>query len=105
MRPKCLTIQMKAILAHFYVVRIGLFSVNYCSLEILEAGLVIPTFKSVDETLVCDHSNKSYRAVLSCGTVCHAVQGGSYFFDLRIKSLCVTKPCVYCPVLCTGPQK
>ena len=32
------------------------------------------TFKSVDETLVCDHSNESYCAVLSCGTVCYAVQ-------------------------------
>ena len=35
------------------------------------------TFKSVDEILVCDHSNESYRAVLSCGTVYYAVQGGS----------------------------
>ena len=26
-------------------------------------------FKSVHETLVCDHSNESYRAVLSCGIV------------------------------------
>ena len=31
----------------------------------------------VDESLVCDHSNESYRAVLSCGTVYYAVQGGS----------------------------
>ena len=30
---------------------------------------VVLTFKSVDETLVCDHSNESYWAVLSCGTV------------------------------------
>ena len=30
--------------------------------------------ESVDETLVCDHSNESYRAVLSCGTVYCAVQ-------------------------------
>ena len=29
---------------------------------------VVLTFESVDETLVCDHSNKS-RAVHSCGTV------------------------------------
>ena len=29
---------------------------------------VVLTFKSVDETLVCDHSNESYRAVLSCDT-------------------------------------
>ena len=35
--------------------------------------------KSVDKTLVCDHSNESYRAVLSCGTVYYAVLGGSNF--------------------------
>ena len=36
------------------------------------------TFKSVDETLVCDHSNESYRTVFSCGSVYsvnYAVQG------------------------------
>ena len=27
---------------------------------------VVSTFYSVDETLVCDHLNKSYRAVLPC---------------------------------------
>ena len=36
------------------------------------------TFKS-DETLMCDHSNESYWAVLSCATVYYAVQGGSNF--------------------------
>ena len=35
---------------------------------------VVQTFKSVDETLVCDHSNDSYWALLSCGTVCCAVK-------------------------------
>ena len=40
---------------------------------------VVLTFKSVDETLVRDHSNKSYWAVLSIGTVYYAVQGGSNF--------------------------
>ena len=34
---------------------------------------VVLTFKSVIESLVCDHSNESYRAVLSCGTVYDAV--------------------------------
>ena len=29
--------------------------------------------------LVCYHSNESNREVLSCGTVYHAVQGGSTF--------------------------
>jgi len=40
---------------------------------------VVLTFKSVDEILVCDHSNESYWAVLSCGTVYYAVQRGSNF--------------------------
>ena len=40
---------------------------------------VVLTIKSVDETLVCDHSNESYRAVLSCGTFYYAVQGGSNY--------------------------
>jgi len=35
------------------------------------------TFESVDKIPKCDHSNKSYRAVLSCGAVYYAVQGGS----------------------------
>ena len=30
---------------------------------------VVLTVKSVGETLVCDHSNKCYSAVLSCDTV------------------------------------
>ena len=38
---------------------------------------VVRTFESVDEILKCDHSNKSYRAVLSYGAVYYAVQGGS----------------------------
>ena len=40
---------------------------------------VVLTFESVDEILKYDHSNESYRAVLSCGTVYYAVQGGSNF--------------------------
>ena len=40
---------------------------------------VILTLKSVDEILKCDHSNESHRAVLSCGAVYYAVQGGSNF--------------------------
>ena len=38
---------------------------------------VVLAFKSVDETLVCDH--ESYWSVLSCSTVYYAVQGGSNF--------------------------
>jgi len=34
---------------------------------------VVQTFESVDDTLVCDHSNESFRVVLSCGTVCYTV--------------------------------
>ena len=40
---------------------------------------VVQTFKFVDETLVCDHSNESYWAILLCGTVNYATQGGSNF--------------------------
>ena len=36
-------------------------------------------FELVDEILKCDHSNESYSAVLSCGTVYYAVQGRSNF--------------------------
>ena len=39
-------------------------------------------FESVDEILWCYHSNESYWAVLSCGTVVYAVQGSSTFWDL-----------------------
>ena len=34
---------------------------------------VVLTFTSVGETVMCDHSNESYWAVLSCGTVYYAV--------------------------------
>ena len=36
-------------------------------------------FKSVDESLECDHSNKSYCAVLSFGIAYYTVQGDSNF--------------------------
>ena len=49
---------MKAIEQYFHVV---LFIVLY---------KVVLTFESVDETLVCDHLNKSYWAVVSSGAVC-----------------------------------
>ena len=57
---QCVTIQMKATEQYFHVV---LFIILY---------KVVLTFKSVDETLVCDHSNVSYRAVLSCEVVHYA---------------------------------
>ena len=67
MKPWCVTIQLKGIMQYFHVV---LFITPYK--EVL-------TFESVDETLVCDHSIESHYAVLSCGTVSYAVQGGSNF--------------------------
>ena len=57
-----LTIQMKATKQYFPVV---LFIMLY---------KVVPTFESVDEILKCDHSNESYWAILSCGTVYYPVQ-------------------------------
>ena len=41
---------------------------------------VVLTFESVDEILWCDHWNESFWAVLSCGAVYYAVQGGSNFW-------------------------
>ena len=40
---------------------------------------VVLTFESVDEILMCGHSNESYGAVLSCGAVYYAVPGGCSF--------------------------
>ena len=40
---------------------------------------VVLIFECVDEILECDHLNESYWALLSCGTVYYAVQGGSNF--------------------------
>ena len=68
MKSYCMTIQMKATEQYFPVV---LFIMLY---------KVVLTFESVDEILLYDHSNESYWAVLSCGTVYYAVQGGSNFW-------------------------
>ena len=64
MKSLSVTIQMKATEQYFPVV---LFIMLY---------KVVLTIESVDEILKCDHSSESYGAVLSCGTVCYAVQGG-----------------------------
>ena len=40
---------------------------------------MVLTFESVGQICRCDHSNESYQAVLSCGTVYYAVQDGSNF--------------------------
>ena len=39
------------------------------------------SLESTNKAPVCvlDHSNESYRAVLSCGTVCYAIPGDSNF--------------------------
>ena len=57
-----MAIELKAIEYYFQVV---LFIMLYKA---------VLTFMSVDETVACDHLKESYRTVLSCGTVCHAVQ-------------------------------
>ena len=44
----------------------------------------------LDEILKCDHSNESYWAVLSCGTVNYAVRGGSNFWVCGWNSKSVT---------------
>ena len=69
MKPRCVTIQMKAIEQYVHVVMF----IILCK--------VILTFKSVDETLVCDHSNQSYWAVLLCDSVYNAV----YWIILIVK--------------------
>ena len=38
---------------------------------------VVLTFEAEDEILKCDHSNESYRSVLSCGAANYGVQCGS----------------------------
>ena len=68
---------MKAIEQYFHVV---LFITLY---------KVVLTLRSVDETLVCEDSNESYWAVLSCGIVYYSVKGGSYFQLKAIESFWV----------------
>ena len=67
MKSYGVTIQMKATEQYFPVIPF----IMLCK--------VVLTFESVDEILWCDHSNESYRAVLSCGTGYYAAQGGSNF--------------------------
>ena len=68
MKPYYVAIQMKAIEQYFPVVPF-----------IMPYKVVLP-FESVGEILKCDHSNESYWAILSSGTVYYAVQGGSNFW-------------------------
>ena len=64
------TIQMKATEQLFPVV---LFILLY---------KVVLTFEPVDEVLKCDHSRESYWALLFCGAVYYAVEGG---FDVWVR--------------------
>ena len=61
------------------LITIGDVTDIFAILQVMMLYRVVVTFKSMDETLVCDHLNESYWAVLSCGTVYYAVQGGSNF--------------------------
>ena len=63
------TIQVKASEQYFPVV---LF---------IKLHKLVLIFESVNGILKCDHSNESYWAVLSCGTVWYAVRAGSNFWD------------------------
>jgi len=40
---------------------------------------VVLAFESVDEIPKCNHSNESYREILSYGAIYYAVQGGLTF--------------------------
>ena len=68
MKSSSVTIPMKATEQYFPVV---LFIMLYN---------VVLTFEFVDEILKRDHSNESYWAILSWGTIYYAVQGGSNFW-------------------------
>ena len=57
---------------------------------------------SVYEKLKCDHSNESYRAVLSCGAVYYAVQGGITFESVYEKLKCDHSNESYWAVLSCG---
>ena len=68
MKPLSVSLQMKSTEEYFPIV---LFIMLY---------KVVLTFESVDEILKCGHSDESYWAVLSRGTVYYAVRGGSNFW-------------------------
>ena len=79
MKPYCVSIRMKAIEQFFYVI---LFILLY---------KVVLTFMSVDETLVRDHSNESYWAVLSCRTVLRMHKVTLIQSNLSVKLYSVTR--------------
>ena len=82
MKSLSVIIQMKATEQYFPLV---LFIMLY---------KVVLTILYVNEILWCDHSNESYWAVLSCGTVYYAVYGGSSNNDKKKNDPClISKSC------------
>ena len=79
MKSYGVTIQMKATEQYFPLV---LFIMLY---------KVVLTSESLDEILWCDHSNESYRVVLSYGTVIMPLTRQLYLLSLWKKSYSVTK--------------
>ena len=67
----------------WYITKKTLESCKQLTFSLLESifysGSVALTSESVDEILKCGHSDESYWAVLSCGTVYYAVQIDSNF--------------------------
>ena len=68
--------RVKAFAQYFHVVLFFFFLMLY---------KVVLTFRSVDETLVCDN-------ILLCGTVFYAVQGGSNLYHLSGIYACGRNP-------------
>ena len=56
-------------------------------LFIMLCNVVLP-LTSTNENTIGDHSNESFWAVLSCGTVYYAVQGGSNFMSVDETLVC-----------------
>ena len=77
MKSYDVTIQMKATEQYFPVV---LFIMLY---------KVVLTFESVDEILWCYHSNESYWAILTCGTVYSVFIHGSSTFQFPRERYCL----------------
>ena len=69
MKSSSVTIQMKATEQYFTVV---LFIMLY---------KVVLTFEFVDEILKCDHSNESYWAVPSCGSLYYMLHNAVLTFE------------------------
>ena len=82
MKSYSVTIQIKAIDQYFlavlfyYAVQYSGYTVQLRDKPPQKHAVTIAT---VDKILKCDHSNKSYWAVIYCGSVYYAFQGGSYF--------------------------